>query len=486
MNHEQKYICPKCNNAVSYGVKFCNQCGHEFGEWSNVESTITEENNIDSQKTPKKNGYTKWVAAAAVAGIAFYYAFIALPSPESAVKEAISSGDIKPVIDLYDKSSDDAKHEAAYLMTDEFLRLSKDAFEKNDSEQHRRIMKPLAKLDFSNGKNICLGALNNLKKVYISYEYHSRKKAQESQKLSDYGVDISKITEFKKDTRDFYVAFKERSDGKMLYFATGYNEYPEYGYYGPYSYIKGYERVSDGETIAIIESNNGNVVSTEGLYALTVIRSGERSIKTLGGFEKIVPVYQYAPIIVDVDMQKLGEAMYCLKELKNYVKYLAKLNNVLKEKYQGMTHNDQNCCFTVDGIGLASNGQEFQKKFAGTKISRDDNGHEVYCKIGDKVSVSFDSQKYSDFEEVILNSVAFQKPIGSDEVFVEKGKVLIKKGSTIEEIETAMKGFYKSDIGGLAYRHYLMPNAQVVTFHTPREKLKDICIWHYFEPFVKW
>lgn len=31
MNGNQKYVCPKCNGLVDYGVRFCPHCGNAFG-----------------------------------------------------------------------------------------------------------------------------------------------------------------------------------------------------------------------------------------------------------------------------------------------------------------------------------------------------------------------------------------------------------------------------------------------------------------------
>ncbi len=33
MNGNQKYVCPKCNGLVDYGVRFCPHCGNAFGSW---------------------------------------------------------------------------------------------------------------------------------------------------------------------------------------------------------------------------------------------------------------------------------------------------------------------------------------------------------------------------------------------------------------------------------------------------------------------
>ena len=54
-----KYMCPNCQNEVSYGDKFCGKCGFQFGNWESVSSATQPEQKDSSsiqnmKSTPKE------------------------------------------------------------------------------------------------------------------------------------------------------------------------------------------------------------------------------------------------------------------------------------------------------------------------------------------------------------------------------------------------------------------------------------------------
>ena len=140
-----KYMCPNCQNEVSYGDKFCGKCGFQFGNWESVSSATQPEQKDSSsiqnmkstpQETEKKSSVfgtlLKWGfrLVLAVVVIGFGVSFFDGASP----KEAIKNGDREAVLNYYEKAKDKtkAKEEIGKAFLEEAYRILDDKELKNN------------------------------------------------------------------------------------------------------------------------------------------------------------------------------------------------------------------------------------------------------------------------------------------------------------------------------------------------------------------
>ena len=139
-----KYMCPNCQNEVSYGDKFCGKCGFQFGEWERVSSATQPEQedsssiqNMNSipRETEKKSSVfgtlLKWGfrLILAVVVIGFGVSFFDGATPQ----EAIKNGDREAVLNYYKKAKDKtkAKEEIGKAFLEEAYRILDDKELKN-------------------------------------------------------------------------------------------------------------------------------------------------------------------------------------------------------------------------------------------------------------------------------------------------------------------------------------------------------------------
>jgi hypothetical protein len=139
-----KYMCPNCQNEVSYGDKFCGKCGFQFGDWGSVSSaTQPEQEDLSSiqnmsstpRETEKKSSVfgtlLKWGfrLILAVVVIGFGVSFFDGATPQ----EAIKNGDREAVLNYYQKAKDKtkAKEEIGKAFLEEAYRILDDKQLKN-------------------------------------------------------------------------------------------------------------------------------------------------------------------------------------------------------------------------------------------------------------------------------------------------------------------------------------------------------------------
>ena len=123
-----KYMCPNCQNEVSYGDKFCGKCGFRFGDWGSVSnqsqseqpiaSTTQYSNNVTSQTSLQTTKGKSSVIATLLkwgAGIVLAIIVIGIGSSflgGSSPQEAIKNGDREAVLSYYQKAKDKTKAKA--------------------------------------------------------------------------------------------------------------------------------------------------------------------------------------------------------------------------------------------------------------------------------------------------------------------------------------------------------------------------------------
>ena len=143
-----KYMCPNCQNEVSYGDKFCGKCGYQFGDWGSVSSATQPEQgyspaiqnmNSSLQEIEKGSSFfgtlLKWgfrlILAAVVIG--FGLSFFDGSTPQ----EAIKNGDREAVLGYYQKAKDKtkAKEEIGKAFLEEAYRILDDKELKNSPQK---------------------------------------------------------------------------------------------------------------------------------------------------------------------------------------------------------------------------------------------------------------------------------------------------------------------------------------------------------------
>lgn len=144
---EQKYICPSCSGLVDYGSKFCPHCLYEFGEWAaqtdaNQNSlpggdSADNGNDEPEDKTPKTSPISLIavvaVIVAAIGGAVYW--FMNSDDTEKIVAEAIKTGNMTPVFELYRNAPDADKPQVAYNIADAAFEITLKEVDGNDNRQ---------------------------------------------------------------------------------------------------------------------------------------------------------------------------------------------------------------------------------------------------------------------------------------------------------------------------------------------------------------
>lgn len=141
---EQKYICPSCGGLVDYGSKFCPHCRYEFGEWAvqaaENKTTQTETGSIDDATIPAEENGSKnsmfviiAVLLAVIGGAAYW--FMNSDDTEKIVAEAIKTGNMAPVFELYRNAPDADKPQVAYNIADAAFEITLKEVDGNDNRQ---------------------------------------------------------------------------------------------------------------------------------------------------------------------------------------------------------------------------------------------------------------------------------------------------------------------------------------------------------------
>ena len=143
-----KYMCPNCQNEVSFGDKFCGKCGYRFGDWgassasSQAETVLTAQQPVVQTPPAESSGgsflakIVKWAVVILVAGgvLAFVSSFFGGVTPQ----EAIKKGDKEAMETFYNKAKDKekAKVEIGNAFMEEAYRILDDeALKKNANRQ---------------------------------------------------------------------------------------------------------------------------------------------------------------------------------------------------------------------------------------------------------------------------------------------------------------------------------------------------------------
>lgn len=141
---EQKYICPNCGGLVDYGSKFCPHCRYEFGQWeaqaAENKTTQTETGSIDDATIPGEENGSKTsmfviiaVLLAAIGGAVYW--FMNTDDTEKIVAEAIKTGNMAPVFELYRSAPDADKPQVAYNIADAAFEITLKEVDGNDNRQ---------------------------------------------------------------------------------------------------------------------------------------------------------------------------------------------------------------------------------------------------------------------------------------------------------------------------------------------------------------
>lgn len=280
-----KYTCPKCQNEVSYGDKFCGKCGFQFGDWGGVSTVAQTGTNTASQQpitqTPpvESSGgsffgkLVKWAIIIVLAIVAFCVvsSFFEVASP----KEAIKNGDEKAMAAFYKKAKD--KEKAKTEMGSAFL---KEAYRILEEEEFKK----------SSGKQ--LDAQNKLLRITETFAMNDE--LQELGKLRSAFSDIAVANSQFKDAEDILWKKYNVTPNTNIRRIDGYvlnkiqNSDSQYQCVS-YEYLFGQAVPKD--PICVLDFKNYEYVK-QGVQVVYGVRDKEADFEDRAGFKTKMTIYK--------------------------------------------------------------------------------------------------------------------------------------------------------------------------------------------------
>ena len=246
---EQKYTCPHCNRLVDYGSKFCPHCRYEFGEWENqsetqqtsVDKTVNNQSNtpVQNDNQPKSN-IIKFIAVIliAIAGVTYWFT---RDNTELIVSEAIKTGDMTPVFELYRKASDEDKPQVAYDIADAAFKIIIDEVDGSDNREFLKTLYNAVNNEKNANLHIEAGGRDEymspflalVKYAYVQSELDVMKTDADNdiQNYLPSGVNIDASQLNPRDIRNIYAWIEEPLDGGYVLYGTRrifYETFPNY------------------------------------------------------------------------------------------------------------------------------------------------------------------------------------------------------------------------------------------------------------------
>lgn len=465
---EQKYTCPHCNGLVDYGSKFCPHCRYEFGEWKNqsetqqtsVDKTVNNQSNtpVQNDNQPKSN-IIKFIAVIliAIAGVTYWFT---RDNTEQIVSEAIKTGDMTPVFELYRKASDEDKAQVAYDIADAAFKITIDEVDGNDNREFLKTLYNAVNNEKNANLHIEAGGRDEymspflalVKYAYVQSELDVMKTDADNdiQNYLPSGVNIDASQLNPRDILNIYAWIEEPLDGGYVLYGTRrifYETFPNYR-----------------NCLGVLYMPNGGDGSAlpGDAYTVDVLQFGIKTLTWQNGRVQDVPELLAVDNYFKDLLWKRNSLQEVYKPLDVVKKDLQTMYNnlqIVKKYYKTATLN-----LNFDGLNFNSTEDEFYSKapLSGKKGAGTIHVSNIFAN-----GIVVDFIPY--FNNLVQGSVILSDSYNGS---LSNG---IKMGDSLNAVTEKMKPYYQLDSKN-DWVTYLMPNAQTYSFRFNNGYLDQINI----------
>ncbi len=457
---EQKYVCPNCNGLVDYGSKFCPHCRYEFGEWGAANNAAGQTSgDEDIFKERNKNRAIIFAAFLLIVAGAVYW--FMRDDTEKIVRDAIASGDMTPVFNLYRNASDEDKPQIAYEIADAAFDITIDEVESSDN------VKPLKKLynAVNNPKNANLqieaGGRDEYMSPFVALVKYAYVQSQLDEMLTqtknrissylppDKNIDANSLNP--REISNLYAWVDEMYNGGYVLYGTRrffYETLPNYR-----------------NCLGILYLPNGADGSALPGYAYNtdVLQIGTTRLEWQNGRSQTVPEY----LAVDPEFKdelwknrSLNEVCKPLDRVKEDLNTMHDNLKQIKEHYKTATPN-----LNFDGLNFNSTENEFYSK-APLKLVKGEGTIHITNVFANGIAVDFMPYFNNRVQDSVIVTSSFTGSLSNG----------IKIGDSQNDVATKMQQYYQLESNNKEWLSYLMPNGQVFSFRFYNGQLDEITI----------
>lgn len=447
---EQKYVCPNCGGSVEYGSKFCPHCRYEFGAWESQNKIQTDSNVLKTDDKPqnKQSVSIILVVSVIVAVICGAVYWFMRDDTEKLVADAIKSGDMTPVFELYRNAYDEDKPQIAYKIANAAFEITLDEVNGKDNREFLRTLYNAVNNEKNANLHIEAGGKDEymapfialVKYAYVQSELGNMKTDTDNS-IANYlpaGVNIDAANLNPRDIRNIYAWVEHPLDGGFVLYGTRrffYETFPDY-----YNCLG-----------VLYLPNGGDGSALPGYaYNVDVLQIGTTTLTWKNGRVEDVPELLAVESWFKDLLWRRNALQEVYKPLDGVKKDLQQMQENLKlviDHYKTETPN-----LNFDGLNFNSTEEEFYSKapLSGRKGEGTIHISNIFAN-----GVVVDFVPY--FNNLVQDSVTLTDSYAGS---LSNG---IKIGDSMKAVTEKMKLYYllKSDNDWLTY---LMPNGQTYSF----------------------
>ena len=464
----QKYVCPNCGGLVDYGSKFCPHCRYEFGEWENQntnfqcegDTVLNTSANAEIENEPKPKNNIIVIVAVVLAAIAGVVYWLTKDDTKQIVAEAIKTGNMAPVFELYRKTADEDKPQKAYKIADAAFEITLDEVNGNDNRAFLKTLYNAVNNDKNTNLNIEAGGRDEymspfvalVKYAYVQSELEDMKITTDNdiQNYLPAGVNIDAAKLDPHNIRSIYAWVEHPLDGGYVLYGTRtffYETFPNYR-----------------NCLGLLYLPNGGDGSTLPGYAynVDVLQFGTTTLTWQNGRMQDVPELLAVDGYFKDLLWKRNSLQDVYKPLDRVKKDLQTMHDnlqIIKKYYKTSTPN-----LNFDGLNFNSTEEEFYAKapLSGQKGEGTIHVSNIFAN-----GVVVDFMPYFNYQ--VQDSVTIlDNYTGS----LSNG---IKIGNSLSEVTQKMKPYYQLSTNN-NWVTYLMPNGQTYSFRFNNGYLEQINI----------
>lgn len=454
---EQKYICPNCGGLVDYSSKFCPHCRYEFGEWAaqavENKTTQTETGSIDDETIPAEENGSKtsmFVIIAvllAVIGGAVYW-FMNSNDTEKIVAEAIKTGNMAPVFELYRNAPDTDKPQVAYNIADAAFEITLKEVAGNDNRKFLQTLYEAVNNDKNANLHIEAGGRDEYMSPFIALVKYAYVQSTLEKMVNETKADIENYLPANKginadnlnprEVRNIYAWVDQPLDGGYVLYGTQrlfFETFPNFR-----------------NCLGVLYLPNGADGSELPGYAYNgdVLQIGTTTLTWKNGREQDVPEY----LLIHPQFKELLWKNNTLKDVykpldlvQQDLKTMHENLGIIKKHYKNATPN-----LNFDGLNFNSTEDEFYSK-APLQLQKGEGTIHITNVFANGVVVDF--MPYFNYQ--------VQDSVSVSESFTGSFSNGIKIGDSQNQVAQKMQPYYQLSAQP-DWLNYLMPNGQIYSF----------------------
>lgn len=467
---EQKYICPNCGGLVDYGSKFCPHCRYEFGEWAaqadanqnSLPGGDSADNGISAPEDKKpKTSLISLIAVVAVVvaaiGSAVYW-FMNSDDTEKIVAEAIKTGNMAPVFELYRNAPDADKPQVAYNIADAAFEITLKEVDGNDNRQFLQTLYEAVNNDKNSNLHIEAGGRDEYMSPFIALVKYAYVQSTLEKMVNETKADIEDYLPANKginadtlnprEVRNIYAWVDHPLDGGYVLYGTQqlfFEIFPNYR-----------------NCLGVLYLPNGSDGSELPGYAYNtdVLQIGTTTLTWQNGRVQDVPEY----LAIDPQFKELLWKNNTLKDVykpldivQQDLKTMHENLGIIKKHYKNATPN-----LNFDGLNFNSTEDEFYSK-APLQSQKGKGTIHISNVFANGVVVDF--MPYFNYQ--------VQDSVSVIESFTGSFSNGIKIGDSQNQVAQKMQPYYQLSAQP-DWLNYLMPNGQIYSFGFDDGKLYKV------------